>query len=116
MKYCPDCNFENRVNAEHCAACGHVFNGGAPVSVDGGASLGAAASPERPDGSLPMLFGWIALGASVLFEILAVSADEVAGAWAATLAAGGFFSLFLVLWGVGYIVRAISFLPGRETS
>jgi hypothetical protein len=30
------------------------------------------------------------------------------------IAAGGLFSLFLMLWSVGYIVRAISFLPGKQ--
>lgn len=41
------------------------------------------------------------------------STAELARQWIFQVGAGSFFSLFLVFWSVGYIVRAISFLPGR---
>ena len=116
MKFCRQCNFENSVNAEHCAACGHSFTGGAPATVADTDRMRHINSGRRPDGSLPMLFGWLAFGLSVLFEILALSAEGLGTKWVAALAAGAFFSLFLVLWGVGYIVSAISFLPGKDAT
>lgn len=42
------------------------------------------------------------------------AADGYARQWSYFMAAGGSFSLFLVFWGVGYIARAISFLPGTD--
>jgi hypothetical protein len=35
-------------------------------------------------------------------------------AWLWGVGAATLFSLFLVFWSVGYVVRAISFLPGKD--
>lgn len=93
---------------------------------------------ERPDGSKPIALGWLSLVAALILLLLSMGmgpsdtqahlakwssyGSEYAGTVAAAyakqflmqIAAGGFFSLFLVLWSVGYVVRAISFLPGRN--
>ncbi len=99
---------------------------------------------QRPTGDIPMIIGWIsfAIGMILLFislgqgpesweisaatnlagnpyvspETFARVAEAYARQWNLQIAAGGFFTLFLVLCSVGYIVRAISFLPGKEQS
>ena len=88
----------------------------------------------RPNGTLPMTIGWICFAIAALLSLAALSqrpvhwqtgpyaspsaiaagAERLANAAFLQFAAGGFFSLFLVLWSVGYIVNAISFLPGKE--
>jgi hypothetical protein len=95
---------------------------------------------SRPDGFFPMLTGWLFLGACAVFMLLAVAeapspsaialatsdgslgaeyTAEVASSYAwqfwYQVAAGACFSLFLVFWSVGYIVRALSFLTGVGT-
>ena len=101
-----------------------------------------AAAAERPSGLIPMIIGWVcfAIGVILVFisfgqapdawevsmasnlagnpyappETFSRVAEAYARQWYFQVAAGGFFSLFLILWSVGYIVRAISFLPGKE--
>jgi hypothetical protein len=87
-----------------------------------------------------MGFGWCCLALALLLFFLSFNAgptasqislatNPYAGSYAASdlanayarvflmqVAGGGFFSLFLILWSVGYIVRAISFLPGKDDS
>jgi hypothetical protein len=86
-----------------------------------------------------MLVGWIFLVLAILLVLLSLSGPDrtdimlatgpypsaeaaqrvgsaIARQWMFQLAAGGAFSLFLILWSVGYIVKAISFLPGKEES
>ena len=96
---------------------------------------------KRPTGETPMMLGWfclaVALFACFFYFIVDVIPPappvEIAGQtfpsssydleqyqnrlavrFSCLLIASGSFSLFLVLWAVGYIVNAISFLPGRE--
>lgn len=80
-----------------------------------------------------MTAGWVCLAISVLLFMIALvpssatasysgfstddftqSTAEAARQWIFQVGAGSFFSLFLVFWSVGYIARAISFLPGRS--
>jgi hypothetical protein len=85
-----------------------------------------------------MVVGWLCLSAAIITVMISfgqgpsswegelaenphASADltlRVAQGYARQLqlriAAGGFFSVFLVFWGVSYIVCAISFLPGKQ--
>jgi hypothetical protein len=73
----------------------------------------------RPDGAAPMTLAWIALGLSILTGLIAWSASDdldsgLAMAALMSSVSWAFFSMFLVLWPTGYIVRAISFLPGKE--
>ena len=95
----------------------------------------------RPTGEVPMTIGWLCcLGAVILvlvsfgqgpqpYEVSAATslagnpyappstftrvADAYARQWYFQLAAGGLLSLGVILCCVGYIVRAISFLPGK---
>jgi hypothetical protein len=66
-----------------------------------------------------MVAGWTCLVLACITFFLAIGelgARAAAGLGSATVLgwiASGFFSLFLVFWSVGYIVRAISYLPGR---
>jgi hypothetical protein len=66
-----------------------------------------------------MMIGWLSLAVAAVTFALAigeVGARAVAGIASATLLgwiSSGFFTLFLVFWSVGYIVRAISYLPGQ---
>ena len=94
--------------------------------------------PERPTGTVPLIVGWVCLAAAIIAlmvslgsgpaswerelatnpyasaDLIARTATGYARQWQLQMVAGGFFSLFLIFWGVGYIVRAISFLPGKE--
>jgi hypothetical protein len=89
---------------------------------------------RRPDGRTPMTVGWVCLAVSLVLVAISLTiktdiaegsrfailsrldgaADKLRNILNLRVAAGAFFSLFLVLWGVGYIVRAISFLPGKD--
>ncbi len=48
--------------------------------------------------------------ASTVATIAAKSAQQ----FMVQVAAGGLFSIFMFFWSVGYVVRAISFLPGKN--
>ncbi len=68
---------------------------------------------KRPDGSKPTLMGW------VLILVGGVVAIVSTGAHTDALANGGLFGLGAIALGVflvslGYLVKAIWFLPGRE--
>ena len=109
MKFCRSCNAENPPLAEICTTCGTPF--GIPPG-EPSHPLPATEYPARPTGTVPMVIGWICFGLAVVFGLLAMAG---AAAWNFAVAASGFFSLFLVLWSVGYVVRAISFLPDRSS-
>jgi hypothetical protein len=87
----------------------------------------------RPDGSTPLGLSWLCLVLSIVMFALssgtspepweagqyaspttiASAADRVATITMMQSAAAALFALFLVLWSVGSIVSAISFLPGE---
>lgn len=129
MKHCRNCNQENLDAAICCVMCGASWNGADDVVVSSDAV--SHVRVDRPDGSTPMMLGWAALVASLLlFLVSLVSgpaayemgpygsassvADKLATQWLMQLGSGALFSLFLILWSVGYIVRAISFLPASD--
>ena len=99
-----------------------------PASAEEHASIpsGRKAS-ERPDGSTAKFVGisLIVLGALLgLWAELAsaseyswsteIDPDKVALKAKLALAGGGFFQIGLIVWLAGYIVHAISFLPGKR--
>jgi hypothetical protein len=133
---CEECGY-NYINLAPSLGAGQ-----ATTLEPGQISTVPAVVAERPTGSAPMIVGWVcfAIGITLLFmslgqgpkswdvsmatnlagnpyappETFSRVAEAYARQWHFQVAAGGFFSLFLILWSVGYIVRAISFLPGRE--
>jgi hypothetical protein len=132
-KDCPQCGTEAPVEDRQCAVCNYKFT---VVYAEGEAQAQASAEiakfeSPRPTGMMPMAVGWTCLGFSVLLLLLSLGSgpesyalrlgmmDEVAAAYARQflmqVSAGALFSLFLVFWSVGYIVRALSYLPGKDT-
>ena len=71
-------------------------------------------SSERPDGSVVTPIGWglIVLGAFGVF--VAASAETINGALLGLGLANLGIGLGVILLSLGYLVRAIWFLPGRE--
>ena len=82
---------------------------------------------ERPDGSTAKIVGisFLVLGAllSLWAEFTSateyswstdIDPDKIAMKAKLALAGGGFFQIGLIVWLVGYIVHAISFLPGKR--
>jgi hypothetical protein len=112
MKNCMSCGADAPGDARECEQCGYQFS-----YVTGPTDSAARdASPERPisdrpDGAAPMMIGWLCLVISVLLFITSLNSY---GWFLYQMAAGSFFSLFLFLWSVGYVVRAISFLPEKD--
>lgn len=117
---------------------GPSLGAGQARSTEGAQITNVALVDERPTGRLPIIVGWICFGIAVVLVFISfaqapqswerdlaanpyASADLVARVaqgyarqWLLRLVGGGFFSLFLIFWSVGYIVRAISFLPGKD--
>ena len=97
-----------------------------------GAETGAA-NRARPNGTAPIYVGWACFIIAIIFVLLAIASqpeswevgpyttdtalasgvEKLARAWLYQMIAAAFFSLFLVLWSVGSIVRAIAHLPGK---
>ena len=69
---------------------------------------------ERPDGSVATILGWISLVVGVIAGFLATGADSVDGFWLSLAIANLGVGLGVLLLSLGYLVRAIWFLPGRE--
>ena len=78
-----------------------------------------------------MVVGWVCLAGSLLAIFISFgvgpeswelsstygagrAAEKLANQFQLQIIAGALFSLFLVFWSVGYIVKAISFLPGKS--
>ena len=64
----------------------------------------------RPTGERPMFWGWIGITVGILMSVLGVMID----AFTLVLIGGGMANLSLVSLVAGYIVQAISFLPGKR--
>lgn len=105
-------------------------------------TIAGSIASDRPTGQIPMVIGWICFALSIILIFVSFgqgpeswevsSAKSLAGnpyappdtfsrvteayarQWLFQVAAGGFFSLFLVLWSVGYVVKAVSFLPAAD--
>jgi hypothetical protein len=70
--------------------------------------------PDRPNGSNATMAGWVLVVAGVLAAFFSRSAESV-GAWVFALGIANLgIGLGVLLLSLGYLVRAIWFLPGRE--
>lgn len=134
-KSCMMCGTDNDVTARYCASCNYEFKfyrddeGTEVFAGDPSAVAPGEAISDRPNGTVPMAIGWTCLALSILSLLIATSgpsssggaysmsgaADAAARSFLGMAAASGLFSMFLIFWSVGYIVRAISFLPGRDS-
>jgi hypothetical protein len=128
MKNCLNCGEEVGNDVRHCPTCGRTFAHVEPLRTQASDSNKPAAF-ERPDGSIPKTLGIAFMILAVVLAIWAgsmdvttysylasgatIDADKLATKTMLTLSGEGFFALGLILWLAGYIVYAISFLPGR---
>lgn len=80
---------------------------------------------KRPNGSGQLTASYWLFGASLCLAVLAfaknvtdwkgdIDPEALAVRWLMGIASGSLFSLGLILLSVGWIIRAIYFLPGRE--
>lgn len=114
-KQCPMCGAGASDEVAVCE-CGYRF---ANVTGDESVAVPAVAlAPikSRPTGEYPMMVGWLFLVLAFLavWVWLVIPSYRPDQAFLAMVLGGAAFQLFLVFWGVGYIVNAISHLPGRE--
>ncbi len=114
MKECTKCGAKNDSIASACASCFHPFNDVAASPASTPAQKGA-----RPDGNAPLDIGLYCafLGVVGIFVAM-MMADSYESrsfftSFNISVIGGVLFSLGLVLWSVGYIVKAISFLPAK---
>ena len=70
---------------------------------------------ERPDGSTPTIIGWVLIVVGLVSVFLFVNAETVTGVTLSIAVGQGSIGLGVLLLSLGYLVRAISFLPARET-
>ncbi|APE27256.1 hypothetical protein [Aurantiacibacter gangjinensis] len=68
---------------------------------------------ERPDGSTPTTIGWMLIIIGVMSALMANSADSNEGFYLALFFANLGIGLGVLLCSLGYLARAIWFLPGR---
>ena len=116
-KVCTTCGTSQAADLTNCVNCNSVLP---EASTMAGAKV-------RPDGTVPMNIGIgliiLALALAVWSGMMSVTTysfstdidpDKVAMKALLALGAGGAFGLGLILWLAGYVVHAISFLPGKE--
>jgi hypothetical protein len=118
MKTCMQCGAEAADDNPTCEECGYRFVYVAGEAVEGYPGV-APPAQARPSGEAPMMVGGCCLAGSILLGLIGLMRDAdtpgaVAGNWGLVLLGAALFQLFLVFWGVGYIVRAISFLPASD--
>lgn len=113
MKDCIKCGAVSPSDTENCLQCGEVF--------------GASQIGKRPDGSNLKFFAWVIFAVAVGSLATAYWYPAVkdpygnldparielgANLW---LLAGTILPIGTVIWLVGHVVEAISFLPGRDS-
>lgn len=117
MKKCAKCGTNLEDAAQQCFCGSRFFRVGSSdeATAQSAAHDGSETSlKERPDGSKVMALGWLFFIGSIVALFVALNTINTNLKFLSQVLASGFFSLFLFLWSVGYIVRAISFLPGRD--
>ena len=143
MKQCLNCGETAENDVRECSSCGRSFAYYKPVGDQSGVSMtaGPASGPQqgsagpvapldRPDGSIPKGLGIALMLLGVVLAIWAsfmdvtnysyltsgttIDAEKLAAKAVLMLLGEGCFALGLILWLAGYIVYAISFLPGRN--
>ena len=125
MKSCIQCGENAFDDAAHCADCGRQFSyvSGQPLASE--ASLSSTKYSNRPSGEGVKTSGIIFVVLGVGFVLAGTMTNATSSAQLDPIAAimtkfgmiwlgGGLFQLGLIFWAVGYIVQAISFLPGRD--
>ena len=123
-----------------CYKCGAVMEEdqrpahrcGVPDGSD--AATAEVTARTRPDGQTPIFYGQGATGIGFIITVVAgflmaqasnepsyasdltlyEAAADVAFYWNWVVFGSGLLSLGILVWSVGYIVQAISFLPGKE--
>ena len=113
MKKCPNCGSEALDEAEWCMECAKPLTAEA-VAAFQSENPQLALSSHRPDGSQAMLWGGFGIILGVVLIFFAMRADEVGTSWNLIIFGGGLAQLGLLIWLAGYIVKAISFIPGRD--
>lgn len=106
MKHCLNCGTEADNDAASCLECNR------PFASTGGMGEPGAAYASRPTGQLQLN---LAAAFAILTLVAGLAALETSYQWAAVILAGAFFSLALILWLTGMVLRAIWFLPGDDT-
>lgn len=112
MKNCLSCGAEASDDAAVCDQCGHefVYRGSGSSKVVSGESVPVQ---ERPDGSMTMTGGGLAIAMGLLLVFFAFTGNDANASVGMLVAGGALAQLGLTFWLAGYVVRAISFLPGK---
>lgn len=120
---CPACNYSNAPIRTECNGCGLTLIGGPPVAEPAPIT---GFDHMRPDGNALIWTGWTLAFLAVVCTIAGSLMSPVTQRYSymdpepnnlkfvLIWLGGGMFTLAVVAWGVGQIVRAISFLPGKE--
>lgn len=69
--------------------------------------------PSRPDGSIASVIGWFLVIVGLIAGFVAANADSFEGMIIGLAICNLAIGLGVLLLSLGYLVRAISFLPGR---
>jgi len=116
---CERCNSQVYKTAKQCPACNHGMNG-EPIEV---AEDAVPWREPRPTGSAhitaAVIIGALAVVLSVISALMPDLVREYSWSdvqpnkakYLIALLSNGLFGLAVVLWGVGQIIKAISFLP-----
>lgn len=71
---------------------------------------------ERPDGSTATAIGWVLVAIGIIAAFFVTSSESPSGFWFSIAISNLGVGLGVLLLSLGYLVRAIGFLPGREVS
>ena len=126
MKSCIQCGTEAADDVRICGQCGREFNKTGPTWVESPSKSSETPYIEaRPTGKNAKLIGGLLLGIG-LFTFLcsflvnttgydgSLDVDALNMKLAFTWFGAGFFHFGLLIWLVGYVVHAISFLPKKD--
>ena len=118
MKVCMDCGTPAGDNQLECLVCKKPTAWRRDDSIAIAASVQESEPSElrqsRPDGSKTMFWGFIGIALGILLILLALAAESTTIFWNFTIIGAGLAQLGLVFWLAGYVVKAISFLPGKD--
>ena len=109
MTRCLMCRANSAEDAEFCSRCAFPLHPSSEAAVSSPRTI-SAGRITRPDGSVATLFG----GAGIVFGALLIIFSLGSDSLSVAILGGALAQLGLVFWLAGYIVRAISFLPGKD--
>ena len=126
MKNCIECGTQASDEISVCPQCGRDFNKTGVTWAESPSTSSEITSIEtRPSGKNAKLIGGLLLGAG-LFAFLCslmvsttgydgpLDPNALSMKWALAWFGAGFFHFGLLIWLVGYVVHAISFLPKKD--